>query len=133
MDQTPMNDPMDDDQPLYLPEELEREHLAEARRAVANSRGSRALAGRIASSALPRGGPRVRRQVRIAAWMHAVAAVLVIVIAAVTSTWTIGLAMSGLIAISLGAVVWVLHVIARNGATSPSESDPSRPDPRHRN
>jgi len=129
VDTTPSNDPMDEDLPLYLPEEFEREHLAEARRAVVASRGGRAIARRITSAALPRGMAGARTHVGIAVVVHAVAAVLVLVIAAATGTWAVGLAMLGLVAISLGGVAWVLRVMARNGAPVPMEPDPSRPDP----
>lgn len=130
VDTTPTNDPMDEDRPLYLPESFEREHLAEARRAVVASRGGRAIARRVTSAALPRGVARARTHVGIAAVVHAVAALLVLVIAAATGTWAVGLAMLGLVAISFGGVAWVLHVMARNEAPVPREPDPSRPDPR---
>jgi hypothetical protein len=129
VDHTPTNDPMDEDRPLYLPEEFERDHLVEARRAVANSRGGRAVARRVTSAALPRGVPRARTHVGIAVAVHAVAALLVLAIAAATGTWAVGLAMLGMVAISLAGVVGVLHVVARNGAPVPKEPDPSRPDP----
>ena len=130
VDHTPMNDPMDEDRPLYLPPEFEREHLDEARRAVANSRGARAVARRVSTAALPRGGARARTHIGIAVVVHAVAALFVVVIAAATGTWAVGLAMLGLVAISLGGVAWVLHVMARNDAPVPKQQDPSRPDPR---
>lgn len=130
MDYTPKNEPMDDDPPLYLPEAFEREHLDEARRAVANSRGGRAIARRVTAAALPRGVPRARTHLGIAIAVHAVAALLVLVIAAATGTWAVGIVMLGLVAISLGGVARVLHVMATNRAPVPRESDPSRPDPR---
>lgn len=125
-----MNEPMDDGRPLYLPEEFEREHLEEARRAVASSRGGRAIARRVTSAALPRGVPRVRTHVGIAVLVHAVAALLVMVIAAATGTWAVGLAMLGLVVVSLGVVAWVLHVLDRRRAPAPTEPNRSGSDPR---
>lgn len=130
MDHTPMDEPIDDDQPLFLPEEFEREHLDDARRTVANTRGGRAIARRVSSAAVPRGGPRVRTHVGIAVLVHAVAALLVLTIAAATGTWAVGFAMLVLVAVSLGVVARVLHVMARDGVPAPPRSDPSRPHPR---
>lgn len=130
MDRTPMDEPMDDDQPLFLPEEFEREHLDDARRTVANTRGGRAIARRVTAAAVPRGRPRVRTRVGIAVLVHAVASLLVVTIAVATGTWAVGLAMLGLVAVSLGVVARVLHVMGQNRVPTPPQPDPSRPHPR---
>jgi len=130
VDQSPMNQPMDDDQPLFLPEEFEREHLEEARRAVAQTRGGRAVARRVTSATIPRMGDRARTRLGIAVLVHAVAALMVLVIAIATGTWLVGLAMWGMLVISLGVTARVLHVMDQSRAPSPTERPTSRPRPR---
>jgi hypothetical protein len=130
VDQSPTNDPMDDDQPLFLPAEFEREHLDEARRVVSSSRGGRAMARRVTSAAIPqRGGPE-RTHIGVAVLIHAVAALLLVIIALATGTWAVGLAMLGMLAISLAVVIRVLHVMAQNRVAEKQEPDRSRPHPR---
>jgi hypothetical protein len=121
--------PMDDDQPLYLPEEFEREHLDEARRVVAASRGGRAIARRVTAT-LPGRDGRGRSPLAIAASIHAVAALFVITITVATGTWAIGLVMLGLTAVSFAVVARVLHVLAAGHVRQPAAPDAPRPRPR---
>jgi hypothetical protein len=121
---------MSDDQPLYVPEDFEREHLDDARRSVANSRGGRAIARRMVSAGIVGRDPRHRRSRGIAGLVHAAASLLVVAIAAATGTWGVGLVMLGLVAVSLAVVIRVLHVVAeareRELAESPSPRPPQR-------
>jgi hypothetical protein len=120
---------MSDDQPLYLPEEFEREHLDDARRSVAESRGRRAAVRRVAVAVSPRDARR-RRSLGIAAMLHAAAAVLVLAISAATGTWVVGLAMLAMVAISLAVTARVLHVLGaareREAAAPPPRSNERR-------
>lgn len=110
------------DEPLYVPEEFEAEHLEEARRRLASSRGPRRIARRVTSTVSRRRGTSARQQfLGVAALLHALAAVLAMAISALTGTWLIGLTLVALAGLSLATVVRVLHVVeqARERETVP--------------
>jgi hypothetical protein len=121
---------MSDDQPLYLPEEFEREHLDDARRSVANSRGRRAAVRRVAVAAVSPRDARRRRSLGIASLLHAVAAVSVLAISAATGTWGVGLAMLVMVAISLAVTARMLHVMAAAREREAAAAPPPRSNER---
>lgn len=132
MDDTPMDEvPMDDDQTLYVPEAFEREHLDDARRAVANSRGARAAARRVTAATTSTIGRTGRSRLGIVILIHALAALFVVTIAIATGTWAVGGVLLVLVASSLAVVSRVLHVLAIDDAPQPAQPPTPRPNPRH--
>jgi hypothetical protein len=121
---------MSDDQPLYLPEEFEREHLADARRSVADGRGRRAAVRRVAAAAVSPRDARRRWSLAVAWMLHAVAAVLVLAISAATGTWVVGLVMLVMVAISMAVTARVLHVLAVARAREAAAAPPPRSNER---
>lgn len=106
--------------PLTVPVELERDHLAEARRIVARSHRRPLLRSRPAASAPPSPQARARR---VAVAAHGFALLLVLILAAVSDTWGIAAAMASVVVVSL---VVVLRTIAVLTAPSSMSGDPAR-------
>ena len=86
-----MDIPDGDEVPSHVPETLQEEHLAEARRTVANSRGVRAAARRMTTARHDDKASAIIRP-----WLpsiygaHALAAMLAIAFAVATATFAVG-------------------------------------------
>ena len=103
----------EDDAPLYVPAEFEAEHLDEARRRVARTRGSRRLVHRTAA-AVTGGGDRSprRRALRFALFaVHVLATAFTLAISALTGTWFVGLTVTALITVSFLAIMRTLTAV----------------------
>ena len=101
--------PANDDAPLFVPEEFEREHLEDAHRTVAGTSGHQRVDRRIASVMRSRKGTSRHWSFTLALVMHAVAAVLLLAITVVTGTWTAGGIVLGLVALSLAVTLRLLR------------------------
>lgn len=103
-----------DDEPLFVPDGFEAEHLDEARRTIAKNLGTRRLARRVASSiAGQRGNAPQQRVIRLITMLHGIAVLVTIALSAVTDTWLIGLAVTAMVGLSLLAAIRLVHVIER--------------------
>lgn len=107
--------PEEDDSPLYVPAEFQADHLEEARRHVARSRGLRHSARRLTATVAATENASVgrRRALRLMAIMHAIAAVFAVVISAIVGAWLVGSFVIALIGVSLGITARVLYALDR--------------------
>jgi hypothetical protein len=120
-----------DDEPLFVPDGFEAEHLEAARRTIASNTGARRVARRFASSvAGHRSSDPRQRLTRLIAILHGVGALFAIVISAVTGTWLIGLAVMAMVGLSLLTAVRLLHVIEQARAHELAQRE--QPQQRHR-
>lgn len=126
------NSPLNENSPLFVPEEFEREHLAAARRRVAESRGSRRLLRRtshgIGSLAVPAGARPLHRFLGVACLLHGPAAVLILAVTVITQAWLVGLALLLLLVVTLGALLFTIRRIRSQDRRGPPgrESDAPR-------
>ena len=106
-------EPRDDD-PLFVPDEFEAEHLEEARRTIASRTGIRSVPRRLAPSVVGRHSDAPKQRfTRLIVSLHGIAVVFAIVISAVTGTWLIGLAMTAVIGLSLWTAIRLVRTIER--------------------
>lgn len=84
--------------PLTVPAELERDHLAEARRVVARSHRRPLVRSRPGRT---KPAPPQARARRVAYAAHGFALLLLLLLAMLTDIWAIAAAMSGVIVVSL--------------------------------
>lgn len=106
------------DEPFYVPEELERDHLLDARRTVARStrapRPHRTLVAHRPST------PRQRTRLVVVA-VHLLAALLLVTLAALTQTWTIAVALLAVVGVSLVVVLRLVDVAQQAQVTEPQQ------------
>jgi hypothetical protein len=101
-----------DDDPLFVPDEFEAEHLEQARRMVQAKSERRSIGQRFVRLATGRrGGTPKQRLTSLIVSLHGVAVLFAVVISAVTGTWLPGVAVSALIGLSLWTAFRLIHVI----------------------
>lgn len=105
---------------LTVPDELERDHLAEARRIVARSHRRPLVRSRSVAPAPRTPTSRARRAAYAA---HGFALLLLVLLALLTDIWGIAAAMGGVVLISLGVV---LRTIAALSTPPSSAGDRTR-------
>ena len=104
-------EPRDED-PLFVPDEFEAEHLEEARRTVASRTGIRSVPRRLAPSVVGRRGDAPKQRfTRLIVSLHVIAVLFAIVISAVNGTWLVGLAMTAVIGLSLWTAIRLVRTI----------------------
>ena len=122
-----MESPDSHETPVYVPESFQDEHLDEARRTVANSRGLRAAARRITA---PNSDDET--SVVIHRWLpyvyggHAVAALLALTFAVATATFGTGAFMVAAIAVSAVVTRALLRTLVRQHLASDDGGTPER-------
>ena len=123
-----MESPDSYETPVYVPEEFQEEHLDEARRTVANSRGVRAVARRL-TVPKPDGDVSavVHRWLPYIYGAHAVAALLALVFAVATSTFGVGAFLVVAIAGSAIAMRALLRTLVRQHLASDGRGAPESP------
>ena len=121
-----MNIPSDSDEPLFVPDEFEAEHLDEARRVISSNTGVRRAARKLAASvAGQRDHPR-QRILRLVSILHGIAVVCAIAISAVTGTWLIGLAVAVMVGLSLLIALRLFHTIGQARDKEPAQRHQSQ-------
>jgi len=105
--------PANDDAPLFVPEEFQLEHREEAHRMVASTSGRQRVGRRIASVVGSRKDASRHWSFALAVAVHALAALLLLVITAVTGTWTAGGIVLGLAGLSLVVTLRILRSCER--------------------
>jgi hypothetical protein len=105
--------PANDDAPLFVPEEFQLEHLEEAHRTVAKTSGRQHVGRRIVSVVHSGKGTSRHWSFALAVIVHAVAALLLLAITAVTDTWAAGGIVLGLVALSLAVTLALLRSVER--------------------
>ncbi len=124
-----MESPDSYEAPAYVPEAFQDEHLDEARRTVANSRGLRAAARRFASSSTA-DDPSVvvvHRWIPYVYGAHAVAALLALTFAVATATFGVGAFMVVTIGVSAVVTRALLRTLVRQHLASADHDTPSPP------
>jgi hypothetical protein len=116
-----------DEVPSHVPEMLQREHLVEARRTVANSRGVRAAARRLTTA---RGDDEA--SAAIGRWLpsiygtHGLAALLTVAFAVATTTFVVGAVVLAGIGVSAFVVRSLAVTLVRQHLASGSVTTPDR-------
>ena len=106
------------DEPFYVPEEFERDHLVDAKRTVARStraqRPHRTLMARRPST--QRGRTRL-----VVTAIHLLATLLLVALAALTETWLIAAALLAVVAVSLLVSLRLVDVAQQAQVTEPQQ------------